>query len=302
MVTKNNDTISTDIYYKATDTHQYLDFRSCHPSHTKRNIPFCLARRICTIVNDVEKRNQRLCELSEFLKRQNYPGTLVQQSIERAKAIPLAELRSTTRRENDTDIIPFVSTHNPCNPNMYEIIRTSLPLLRQNEELKTLFPVESILKSKRQPKNLKRILTRARFGKVKPFSVKKCEDKRCGICKNLHVGEKLELTNGSTITPNRDLSCDSENLIYCVLCKGCNKCYIGQTGNSLRQRFTVHRQQIRDPNTRMIDLSEHLEICANSTNYSIFPFYKVAKPIKSLRLAKEAHFIGLFKPGLNSTV
>ena len=125
---------------------------------------------------------------------------------------------------------------------------------------------------------------------------------RCGICPNIYVGEKLELSNGSTITPNRDISCDTENLIYCVLCNNCRECYIGQTGNCLRKRFTVHRQQIRDPETRQINLSEHLEICANGTNYSIFPFYKVNKPIKSLRLAKEAHFIKLFKPKLNSSV
>ena len=52
LITKYNTQLSTDIQYKETDTKQYLDFKSCHPSHTKRSISYNLARRICTIVSD----------------------------------------------------------------------------------------------------------------------------------------------------------------------------------------------------------------------------------------------------------
>ena len=38
--------------------------------------------------------------------------------------------------------------------------------------------------------------------------------------------------------------------------------YIGETGNFLRRRVTVHNQQIRDPNTRILFVSEHLNVCA----------------------------------------
>ena len=44
MVIKNHDnTIATDIFYKTTNSHRYLDFRSCHRHHTKVNVPFNLA-------------------------------------------------------------------------------------------------------------------------------------------------------------------------------------------------------------------------------------------------------------------
>ncbi len=45
-------TIHTDIYYKPTDSKQYLLFESCHPRHIKTSIPFSLARRLKTIVSD----------------------------------------------------------------------------------------------------------------------------------------------------------------------------------------------------------------------------------------------------------
>ena len=48
-----NGTITTDLYTKPTDKHQYLLQSSCHPKHTKRAIPFSLAlrlRRICSSI------------------------------------------------------------------------------------------------------------------------------------------------------------------------------------------------------------------------------------------------------------
>jgi hypothetical protein len=45
FITHNGESLSTDVYYKPTDTHQYLHFGSCDPRHTKRSIPYNLARR-----------------------------------------------------------------------------------------------------------------------------------------------------------------------------------------------------------------------------------------------------------------
>ena len=38
-----NNKILTDLYVKKTDTHQYLDFSSCHPRHCKTSIPYSQA-------------------------------------------------------------------------------------------------------------------------------------------------------------------------------------------------------------------------------------------------------------------
>lgn len=44
----NNSTVTQDIFYKKTDTHQYLNFYSCY---IKRNMHYNKARRMCTIDN-----------------------------------------------------------------------------------------------------------------------------------------------------------------------------------------------------------------------------------------------------------
>ena len=73
LVKKNNDILTTDINYKATDCIQYLDFTSNHLRHIKKNIPYNLARRMCTIVDDEETTDKTLEQLSQILTKQGYP-------------------------------------------------------------------------------------------------------------------------------------------------------------------------------------------------------------------------------------
>ncbi len=47
-----NEKVITDIYYKQTDTQNYATFKSSHPKHTLKNIPYNLARRLCTIIDE----------------------------------------------------------------------------------------------------------------------------------------------------------------------------------------------------------------------------------------------------------
>ena len=50
----NNNKMSTDLFVKSTDTHQYLLHTSCHLSHIKKSIPFSLALRILRICSTRE--------------------------------------------------------------------------------------------------------------------------------------------------------------------------------------------------------------------------------------------------------
>ena len=68
------------------------------------------------------------------------------------------------------------------------------------------------------------------------------------------------------------MTCEVKNVFYVIKCRGCNEEYIGEQGNYLRRRVTVHKQQIRDPKTRMLFVSEHLSISSpNESEVSYFP-------------------------------
>ena len=91
-----------------------MHFGSSHPRHVKRSIPYNLARRICTIVSDEETRNQRLDELKTYLINQQYPYKLVEDGIKKASELDREELiNPKPRNENNTQILPLVTTYNP---------------------------------------------------------------------------------------------------------------------------------------------------------------------------------------------
>ena len=52
---------------------------------------------------------------------QKYPKSLIEASILRAKEIPLEILRQPKTARNE-EIIPFIITYNPNNPNVFPII------------------------------------------------------------------------------------------------------------------------------------------------------------------------------------
>ena len=93
LVHKEDNKLNTDIFYKTTHTNQYLNYKPCHPKHTRTNIPYCLARRICRIVSDQNVKTKRLYELENFLSLQSYPKSLIKNGIEKVASLSQTELR-----------------------------------------------------------------------------------------------------------------------------------------------------------------------------------------------------------------
>ena len=52
-----NNTLVFDIYYKPTNSFNYLTYSSCYPSHTKINTALSLAKRIINMVTDKKKKD-----------------------------------------------------------------------------------------------------------------------------------------------------------------------------------------------------------------------------------------------------
>ena len=67
------------------DTHQHLDYKSCHPPHVKRSIPYSQAPRLRRICHSDEVYDKRVRELKGFLVKRGYRGNFVEQQVERAR-------------------------------------------------------------------------------------------------------------------------------------------------------------------------------------------------------------------------
>ena len=130
--------------------------------------------------------------------------------------------------------------------------------------------------------------------------VSRCQDTRCGLCGYIIEGNYFTTKSNKTFYVKYNMDCSVQNVLYALRCNGCQEIYIGQTGDKLRNRRTVHEQQMRDPSTRQIPLSNHLNTCCNNEpKFSIFPFYKFHSDNASARLSKERYFINIFEPKLN---
>ena len=159
---------------------------------------------------------------------------------------------------------------------------------------------KQFLPAKRQPPNLKRLLTSATFSD-KPicYSVKKC-GLNCETCKIIKDGPSVKFKKGNNdFHVKNNFSCLTKNVIYVLFCNACGAEYIGETGNELKTRMTVHRQQIRDASLRHLKVSKHIHACGKG--FIVYPFYKVPNnaSVHDRRL-KESHFINKYQPELNA--
>ena len=76
--------IWTDVHYKATNTHEYLNFRSHHPDHVKKNIPFVLAKRIAVFTTKETDMKRNFADLKVWLQNCGYPQNVIDRGIHNA--------------------------------------------------------------------------------------------------------------------------------------------------------------------------------------------------------------------------
>ena len=297
LVIKSKDKLLTDIYYKATDTKQYLHFKSSHPRNCKLNIPYNLARRICTIVKTPDLRTKRLNELFACLTSRGYPHKLIEHGIRKAEGIPIHVLRNCEKQKDTADTLAYVSTFNPRHPEIFNLIYNNIPILKCSVKMNNVMKDVKLIKSKRQPRNLKKILTQAKFEDSESTpQISKCNRPRCKICPIIIQGEKIHFSaTDEDFIVKSNLTCESRNVVYVLNCSNCNDQYIGSTKN-FANRVTLHRSQIRNECYRNLEVSKHIHTCGKN-NFRISPFYQCSN--ESQLLIKENYFISKYKPSLN---
>ena len=106
----------------------------------------------------------------------------------------------------------------------------------------------------------------------------------------------------TTFTLKSPMSCNSSNLIYVIICAGCQEEYIGETGvnnTKLRDRIRVYRNHISHPEYQQNYVEGQLRNCGKGA-FSVFPFLQIRKNDTDFRKAYEKTFIKKFGPKLNT--
>ena len=291
--------LETSIYHKPTDSFNYLHFASNHPSHIKRNIPYSLARRIKGIVSTKKERIAAYIDLKRRLQKKSYPSKLINDAVIKAEQTPRSTIINCNSTKNAKEITTLVTTHHPILDNIGKAViditkEANLPCLSRKR----------IIHSKRQPPNLKRILTRTNsYAPAQPKEVKMCGRKKCGLCKNgynnLLTGRSIKLKNGMILKPNKNINCDTKNVNYCLICPKCKEFYIGQC-KILRKRMNLHRDHSNPSSNKTppLQVNRHLKKCSGGY-FHVFPFFVVPTHHQISRETYEAHFQAKFKPTLH---
>ena len=117
--------------------------------------------------------------------------------------------------------------------------------------LADVYPLPPMV-SYRRPKNLKDILVRAKVPQVisrpkrKLNGMKRCPYD-CLTCPYVQSGKTIHAT---ATKYKHDLEaavdCQTANIIYCLSCNKCSEQYIGETEQTLSQRFGQHRGYVRN--------------------------------------------------------
>ena len=272
VILDENGFVETDIFYKETNTHDYLDYNSHHPNHIKENIPYNLAKKIIAFCSNSRTEEKRIEELKSWLIECNYPLNLINKKIHAAK------LQGPAPPKTKSDIIPLITNY-VSNLNCSHIIKRSNNLLSntRNSRLNTIFKDTRAVIAFRQPQNLLRQLTKASFimNNVTTNGIFKCGRKACILCKlYIQQCQSFKLNNGKEWFVRSRITCTSMNVIYFLKCSCCNNTnYIGKT-NNLRKRMNCHISEIRTSNTTDL-FDKHVIKCKSKHNMTKEPFFKI---------------------------
>ena len=154
--------LTTDLYIKPTDTHQYLHKDSCHPGHCKKGIPHSQVLRIHHIFSRNEDFLQRTRELTRFLITWGYNEDEVQQQINKTMGLDRDELLLTKKIKTPLEQVPLIVTYHPSLPPLKNILDKHSSILTVSERLNQAVRTPPLVAYHRSP-SLKIVLVCATF-------------------------------------------------------------------------------------------------------------------------------------------
>ncbi|XP_074642873.1 uncharacterized protein LOC141900033 [Tubulanus polymorphus] len=239
----------TSLYRKPTDTYSYLHGTSFHPPHTTRSIVFSQAIRYHRICSNTQDRDQHLQQLKNaFHQLQHNPETIDQQ-ITRATHIPRERtLQYKPPTLEETERIPIAVTYSPHLRRIQRIISDLQPIIEEDDHLRDILPLRPVI-AYRQPANLRKLLISSKLSTEEDSDnnyTRPCNKSRCQLCPLINSSPTVTAANNQQLKVTGPYTCDSTNVVYAITCDIYpGTIYIGETGQTLRQRLNGHKFDIR---------------------------------------------------------
>ena len=289
------------MHYKETDTHNYLHHTSLHPDHCKQAIPYSQLLRLRRICSDNDDFAARAAEMKAFFQARGYPEALLNDDLCKISTVSRNEaLRPSAERDSTESRVPLVLTYNQFNTGTKRILLDNFEMLLSDPATRTIFP-ELPLVSYRRDRNLRDYLVYSAERSDADAGTFACRHPRCLTCR--HTTSQTILQSPKRLYTIRDrFTCQSENVVYSIICRRCGCLYIGETGRRLRERFSEHLRSVRN-NSPGFPVAEHFNSASHSLDDIMICGLKRCSGDNSRRKNQEMRLIfelGTLKPnGLN---
>ena len=158
----------------------------------------------------------------------------------------------------------LITDYHPSFRAVLDIVSNNWDILDNSSSTRPILQIP-VVRGFRRPKNLRDLLVRARLTTPDAHTNRsthnkksnRCSRMNCNYCKSIDKSGRIRcLFNNRSYISRFNVSCNSNNLIYCLLCKTCKKTYVGQTKRTIRERACEHFTSIRK-NKRHLVVGRH---------------------------------------------
>ena len=106
-------------------------------------------------------------------------------------------------------------TYKPNYDSHSNVVKQMFDELKESKFTKHIFANKKLIQSKRQPPNLKNILTQAKFCTLNKQCVRKCNSPRCQLCEIIIQGDYFRYKNVNyNFLIKSYMTCDTRNCVY----------------------------------------------------------------------------------------
>ena len=142
----------------------------------------------------------------------------------------------------------LVCTWHPSLKQLPLILQQNYNILSADIKLSKIFNERSTVAFRRK-KNLSNHLCRNDIRKKQIKKVEKC--KGCQLCKILNSNKTVvNKNNGTKVDIKQGANCKTTGIIYAINCKKCEQIYVGHTGDSMSERWSKHKYDVKNRPTQ----------------------------------------------------
>ena len=153
-----NGRLSTDLYSKPVNRHQYLHYNFCHAEHIKKSIIYSQTLRLRRICSERKDLKSHVKDLKGWFLRRGYPQRIVEEQVGRKFRLSLENDTQQNKMENG---IPLIVTYNLAFSNLTVALWKNFNILYSDAEVRTVF-TPSPFAAYRSAQNLKSFLVRSK--------------------------------------------------------------------------------------------------------------------------------------------